>query len=1439
MKRHFTIASCFFVVGLLTSISLPLPALAASVALANAPLATSTTTAVKPNLLFVLDNSGSMQWDHMPDDSADGGSSVPFVFGYYGLRSSQCNQVYYDPTTTYTPPVDASGNSYSNASFTSAWTDGFDTSAGTVNLNTSFQASQSLRGDSLGQSAYYYIYSGTQTSQLQQNYNNSTNAFNLECKDSTGSSTSNIAPFNGVKALVGGAPSTAGTGVFTKVRLSTTKTTTIAVSGLSSTSVTSITVNGTTITSGASTASSISSTVAANIAAKINLSGFTATASGSTVTITGPTSAAGYLPVITQSGSMTLTTDVFPDTTAANLTNFANWYSYYRTRLLMMKTASGQAFSRLDNGYRVGLMKISSSNTPTIYLNTFWDNASTSLGPVSTQRTDWYNALYSTTTSGSTPLRTALSDAGRYYAGKLSGADPVQYSCQQNFTIMSTDGYWNAGDGYQLDGSTAVGNQDDLAPRPMYDGSIALNTWTITYTRDNNTKKTTGCSSTTWKLKTQPEIGSCTVTTATASCTPASWSNNGSSTTTSSCASLTAGTTTPVEVDRQQNSSGGSSDNLADIAMYYYQTDLRTPALGNCGTAVSPATVGPLCENNVFLSSTDNNLQQHMTTFTLGLGASGWMNYSSDYLKNATGDFAAVKLGSTASASVCTWQTSGTVCNWPVPGMSGSDGLIANIDDLWHAAVNGRGAYFSATNPATLSAGLASALNGIQTRKGSAAAAATSTLNPVANNNAAFFASYTTVDWKGNLESRGINTDTGDISLNATWCVEDVVADTCASGRVISQLTGDTTIYNCETLKTVDPVCSKGEFGYSGNLTSLTKSASDPEYCKVPMANACIGTMNSKVSSTSDTRTIKTANSAGTGLINFDASYATANTGYFDAAHISTLSQWTSLTTSQQSNAVGTNLLKFLRGQYAYEDRTANDGPPDNKLFRYRSTVLGDVLESKPTFVGNPIFNYPYPGYTDFKSTGTAASREGIVYVGANDGMLHAFTSQTVGAVPGGTEKWAYVPSMVIPNMWKLADKNYSTLHVNFVNGSPASSDVCTDNCTCDTACVAGGGSAPVWKTIVVGGLNAGGRGFYALDITDPATPALLWELTPTTGIGKIQDDDVGFSYGRPIIARKPDGTWVAIVSSGYNNTSPGDGKGYLYVLNIKTGSIISKIATGAGSTATPSGLAKVAAWNNEPAGNSIGYVYGGDLLGNLWRFNVNDTVTAAVTGNGSVMKLASLFSDTAGAIPQPITTTPVLGKVAGKRIVFVGTGKYLETGDLTTTQKQTEYAIKDDDATTTLVNPRTTLVNQTLSINPDGTGTRIASNNTVNFYSGRGWYVDFPDSGERVNIDSDLIQGVLVVPTVVPSNTACSPGGYSWLNFFNYRTGGAIDTSTNLAGFKFDSTIVGGNVIYVDGVPQYKYVDSTGKMGNGGITFPGDAANFTGKRTLWRELIQ
>lgn len=907
----------------------------------------------------------------------------------------------------------------------------------------------------------------------------------------------------------------------------------------------------------------------------------------------------------------------------------------------------------------------------------------------------------------------------------------------------------------------------------------------------SNNYVTTNCNTVT----TGPTVGSCTPATA-------SLANN-----------WTATTCTPTVT------AGGTSDNLADIAMYYYQTDLRTQDLGNCGTAVAPATVGPLCENNVFVGGNDNNLQQHMTTFTLGLGASGWMNYSSSYLTDTTGDYVSVKEGSTASSTasppVCSWQTNGTACGWPAPGLTGSnpgEGWIANIDDLWHAAVNGRGAYFSATNPASLSSGLSNALAGINARKGSAAAAATSTLNPVAGNNYAYVASYTTVSWKGNLEARGINTDTGVVSENATWCVENVVAGTCAApGAIVAESSGSTTIYNCVTPNSV--TCADGVLVGTD--------------CKVPVATACTGTMNARVSAASDLRTIKTANSDGTALVDFAHANLTATQqGYFAAAHIGTLSQWAALSAAQKTAAEGAGLVNYLRGQYGYEDRSAN--PVGDRLYRYREAVLGDALESQPAFIGPPVFNYPYPGYSAYKTAQTA--RDGTVYMGANDGMMHAFAADT------GVERWAYVPSMVISNMWKLADTGYATSHLNFVNGSPITSDVCTANCS-------DSGSA-VWKTILVGGLNGGGRGYYALDITDPVAPALLWEFTPTTGIGAVQDDDLGYSFGQAIITQKEDGTWVVLVTSGYNNTSPGNGKGYLYVLDAGAGTIISKIATGVGDTTTPSGLAKIAGWNNEFAGNKVGYVYGGDLLGNVWRFDVNSTVSATVAageiGTGDVMKFAELYSDAGGTSPQPITTTPVLGKIADKRVVFVGTGKYLETGDLTTTQTHTQYAIKDDDASTTLVNPRNTLVQQTLTVDP-GTATRLGSGNTVDFYSGRGWYVDFPDSKERVNIDSKLVQGTLLVPTVVPSNTVCSPGGYGWLNFLDYKTGGAVNTDTDLASVKYDATIVGVNVLYVQGVPKVGVVTSTNPTPelNENVSFAATAAGFSGKRVIWRELMQ
>lgn len=1423
--RHF-LAACVFMFGCLHHVVVN----AASVELANAPLVTSTSTTVKPNILFVLDNSGSMTWTAMPDAAHD-------FINDYGYLSSQCNSVYYDPSITYTPPINADKVSYGDASFTAAKDSGYDSSSTARNLNSEFIANRfepetandtyknngSYKLTSLGPyGAMYYQYTGSVTNK---DYFNTGSTFYTQC---AGLISNNV---TGITTTLG-----TGSTVFLKRRLASSRTTSITVSGTgggtstTGITVTGITVNGTLISSGSTArASSIASTtLASRIAGIISAAGYTATVSGSVVTITAPATnynnVINHAPIITTAGSVgtiQFTTDLFPDTDPAKLTNFANWYSYYRTRMLMMKTSAGLAFGAIGDRYRVGLMKINSSSTPVVGLDTFTGD----------HRTDWYDSFYAISGNSGTPLRESLANAGLYYSGLLSGTtNPVQYSCQQNFTLLSTDGYWNGGSGFTLDGSTEVGNQDGIEQRPYNDGAVPITQYTYTYTRNFYDRVKSNCSGQNRKTRTQPQIGTCTAANETVGCNPSNWTSNGSSSISGSC---TNGNTAPSPSAKvlvgtpslnDLATSGGNSDSLADVALYYYKTDLRTPDLGNCGTPISPATVGPLCENNVFRSSRDNNSQQHMTTFTLGLGANGRMKYSSTYDQDSTGDYFSVKLGLTADSGatppICSWQTNGTTCNWPTPGADKPE----NIDDLWHAAVNGRGSYFSATNPESLSSGLASALAGINTRRGSAAAAASSTLNPVAGDNKSFVASYTSSVWTGNLEARGINTQTGETSTNALWCVEDVPADSCATPPV-AQTIGDTTIYNCELPTT--GVCSNGVVGFSGNLTA------GQQYCKVPVATSCTGTLstsktNPMVLVSSDTRTIKTSNfNSGTGiyeLTNFDASYAAANPGFFNATTLAGLNQWSNLDATQKTNAVGANLVNYLRGQYAHEDRDTNDDA--NRVFRKRAAVMGDTLESTPTFMAKPVFSYPYPGYSEYKTA--QLNRAGTVYIGANDGMMHAFSADN------GVERWAYVPSMVIPNMWRLADFEYSTSHINLVNGTPVVTDVCTANCNV--------ASTAVWKTILVGGLNAGGRGYYALDVTNPTSPNLLWEFTTTAGSGSVKDDDIGYSYGQPVVTRKADGTWVVLVTSGYNNVSPGDGKGYLYVLNAATGAIMSKITTNTGTTGTPSGLAKIAGYNNEIGGNAASYVYGGDLLGNIWRFDINASTTTATIGTGAAVKFATLYSDTAGTNPQPITTTPILGKIAGSRVVFVGTGKYLEVSDLTTTQKQSVYAIKDDGTSTTLVNPRTTLVQQVMTDNTDvnNTGTRVVTSaNPVNFFTGRGWYVDFPVTGERVNVEGKLNLGALQFPTTIPSNTACSPGGYSYNNFFDFATGASL--GNGIVSTRYDSVIVGLHVLYVDGLPVSGVVtaDNPTPVREKNLEIPASQGTFSGKRTLWRELLE
>ncbi|MGH9260419.1 MAG: pilus assembly protein, partial [Acidimicrobiales bacterium] len=288
----------------------------------------------------------------------------------------------------------------------------------------------------------------------------------------------------------------------------------------------------------------------------------------------------------------------------------------------------------------------------------------------------------------------------------------------------------------------------------------------------------------------------------------------------------------------------------------------------------------------------------------------------------------------------------------------------------------------------------------------------------------------------------------------------------------------------------------------------------------------------------------------------------------------------------------------------------------------------------------------------------------------------------------------------------------------------------------------------------------------------------------PNSSITAANATNLGFSFGRPIIVKTKAKGWVVIVTSGHNNgtdpgSSGGDGQGHIYVLDARNGDLLKDIATGVGTGVDPSGLAKVSAFvEASDVDNTIKYLYGGDLKGNLWRVDF----TGNNVSSWDIKKLATLV-DGSGNF-QPITTEPELGEVNDKPLVIVGTGRYLGDSDVPgtaganihATQTQTMYGILDDLSTSPLVSPlRSQLVEQVFTV---GAGqNRTLTSNTVNYTdpTTRGWYVDLPDTGERSNTDPALALGVLSFTTNVPINDVCVPGGKSFFYNIDYQTGGKL----------------------------------------------------------------
>ncbi|MFV3306216.1 pilus assembly protein [Pseudomonas sp. NY15181] len=495
------------------------------------------------------------------------------------------------------------------------------------------------------------------------------------------------------------------------------------------------------------------------------------------------------------------------------------------------------------------------------------------------------------------------------------------------------------------------------------------------------------------------------------------------------------------------------------------------------------------------------------------------------------------------------------------------------------------------------------------------------------------------------------------------------------------------------------------------------------------------------------------------------------------------------------------SLVNFLKGDTRHEAH-----------YRPRTSLIGDIVNSSPVLGSKAgllvgVAERLDGGSGSYRAFAAAQShRDDQVYVGANDGMLHAFNAKS------GVETFAYIPTPVIPNLHRLGDRQYASeagQHRYYVDGSPAVSDVYFNG---------------AWHRVLVGTLGAGGRGVFALDITDPDAVSLLWEFT-------AQDDpELGYMLFAPVIARLHSGQWAVLLGNGYGGS---DGNASLLLLDVADGRVLTRLTT---SESGANGLSAVNA--ADVNGDGIAdYAYAGDLRGNLWRFDLIDagaddplspmsSVSAArfavSFGNRPLYHATISASDPTA---QPITSAPAFMKhPSGKGLmVYFGTGRYFTTRDKSSSTLQSVYGIWDRqaDGSAARATPRLSredLLAQTLD-SESPTGSRRVSRTPIDWARDSGWALDLQVGGrlrgERIIAAPKVRGNLLQVVTVTPNVDPCSPGLEGNALVLGAGTGGA----TLFPVFDLNGD---GKVDEQDRVAGA--VPSSVPMAAGGVTFSGDS---------------
>ena len=1155
---------------------------AGSFEISNLPL--YLTGNVAPNLVLTLDDSGSMRRAFVPELCGD--SSDCAALDNRWAKSAHGNGLYYDPTNVYDAPRNADGSSRST-SFSAAWRNGFYTSGtvGDVNFGTKVDLGTAYQPSA-----------------------------NLDMQNS---------PAEGFMSRD------------VEVTGTTSTTASFTISNLQNiSSLLSVVVNGVIMTRSGNTDASCGTRPTASNGFTTYISGsnlrlcFQSNANwqGKPVTVsylrsdTGPayynlfnSSRSGCADKVAQKRNNACYDTVIVSKDEQQ--NFANWYSFWRTRNLATISAASLTFANLSPTTRVAWQALNACNDSSKLVTSSCRGWTGSYGSNaikdfnSTQRSNFYNWLFKLPSNGDTPLRDAMRRAGEYfkttgenspYDNDFTTANSGQYSCRRNFHVMMTDGIWN-------DNNGSFGNADQNG-------------------------------------QTFPD-----------------------------------GTRYQSNSDYARIYADNTPQTLSDLAFYYWMIDLTN--LGNNLLPVVQEEDGNGDGNkdsaaSIYWNPKNNPASwQHMVNFTIGLGlteflAAAGLDWNGDMYG---GSYPKLKLGSSSGG-----------IDWPPAttdmGDAGAD-YGKSAHDLWHAAINSRGRFFSVDSPQALQDAFGRVLSMIEVAtptSAALAASATTTVGSAGQSTRIFQARFDTRYWNGHLYALEVNPDNGSVS---------------------GPLWDAATTQDQGLLKKTMPAHSER------NIFIL----------KNP------GVTNSEATSFA----------------------------------------WTSLSEAQKNalkqsdgDSIGSLRLDWLRGDHSMEQRYAGglfrnrtsfdlnyDGAPNSKRSEW---VLGDIISSDPLYVGAGSQNYDqlpdggssYAAYVSYKKTRTP-----MIYVGANDGMLHAFRATD------GVEQFAVIPTAVFPNLLQLTKPDYS--HRYYVDGSP------------------GGGDAYLkgaWKTVVVSGLRGGGKSVFAVDATNPDQPTasqFMWEFNAGG-----TDADMGYSYSQPQVVRLKDGSWAAVFGNGYNSSSGG---AHLYVVSLSDGTLIKKVT--ALATDSDNGLSTPTLVDTDGDG-IVDTAYAGDLKGNLWKFDLTSASSSGWTAS-------QLFTAQGGTTPQPITVQPKVVKGDNGYWIFLGTGRLLATDDIGTaamSSKQSFYGLWDNGNSIT---GRSALVEQTVTTttSQNGMNLRVTSDNEVNLTSKRGWYMDLPSSGERVITEAmTVIDNVnsndnrIIFTTAIPSADPCSAQGSSWLMELSFK---------------------------------------------------------------------